>query len=139
MGKEAKMNHPVDSWEYIKQHKLYYAFRLTGISFAYLVMFSALISGCQSKNSKKYVKPQPKIRIDRSETNSYNSVRVSFENHEWDRGEGWIGNPHADLNNLKEVQAYKKEVEFLLKELEQAEQKMEIHEDKPNGPQTTSP
>ena len=89
--------------------------------------------------------PKPTIRIDQVETNLNNSISVWYINHNInvsrrnDSVDPVIGIPHVVLNDIEQIQLYKKEVQFLLKRLEEVEEKMTISETGTNGPKTTSP
>lgn len=118
----------------------YNLFRITGVSFVTILSVVAIITGCQPPKPRPAPPPPPKptIKVEQSETNTTNSLSVYYLNHSqainWNNNS--IGNPYVTLDNIEEVLAYKKEVEFLSKALDEAERKMTIHED---GPKTTSP
>lgn len=120
----------------------YNLFRITGVSFLTILSVAAMIQGCKPlENGPRPAPPpppKPTIKIEQSETNTENSLSVYYLNHEqvinWQNNR--VGNPYVNLTNIEEVLAYKKEVEFLIKALDEAERKMTVHEDQPK---TTSP
>jgi len=120
----------------------YYTFRCTGISFLCIVSVIAMIQGCKPPDDGPRPvpppPPKPTIKVEQSETDTQNSLSVHYLHHnqEINHQSGFVGNPYVQLNNIEEVLAYKKQAEFLLKALDEAERKMTIHED---GPKATSP
>ena len=125
----------IDSLEYIKQHKAYYAFRLSGILFLFVVSVVAMISGCepQSRTPRPAPPPPPKpvIIVESSDSQQQTAITVYYKSHTQIRnidGSSW-GLPHVVLDTPEKIQHYRKEVEFLSRSLEEAERKMTIHED----------
>ncbi len=82
------------------------------------------VSGCDPKP----VKP-PKIEVEGHDTADWSGITVKYYYHHAtdSRGEP----PYVNLYTPEEVAQYKKQVEFLLKQLEDAERKMNIHEPEP--------
>lgn len=109
--------------------------------FCVVTIFGLLTIGCADPDRPKVVPPpppQPKIKVEQYETDATNALSVYYLNHsrEVDFQRNFVGNPYVNLNNIEQVRAYKKQVEFLLKSLEDAERKMNTHED---GQEATSP
>ncbi len=84
--------------------------------------------------------PKPTVVVELSESSSKNSITIYFKNHKQDRNEaGNLSGPQwIVLNNIEDLNAYKKEIEFLSKRIDETIEKMTIHED-PDGQKTTSP
>ena len=77
------------------------------------------IPGCE-----EVIPPLPKIEVEAHDTTEWSGVTVKYFNHHTH------GNPTTiTLNSPEEIAEYKKQVEFLLKQLEDAERKMAIKAD----------
>ena len=77
------------------------------------------ISGCA-----EVLSPPPKIEVEGHDTTELSGITVSYEyNHSRN------GSSYVELNSPEEVAAYKKQVQFLLKQLDDAERKMAIRTD----------
>lgn len=87
-----------------------------------LIGFLLAQSGCEVPVAPP--PPKPTIMVEQFETNESSSLKVSYVNHYWSTSE----QPHIIINNLDELNHYRKEVEFLMKRLDEAEQKMNIRE-----------
>lgn len=111
----------------------------TGVSFVTILSVVAMMQGCNPQNCTTLVvsPPKPTIRIDQTDTDTRSTIYVYYVDHDKEADQnGYVGKPYVHLSNIEEVLAYKKQAEFLLKALDEAERKMTIHED---GPKTTSP
>lgn len=73
--------------------------------------------------------PKPTVKVEQLETLKKNTVVVRYLHHEYDRGELYVV-----LKTSEDLLAYKSQIEFLLKRLEDSQQKMLINED---GQETT--
>lgn len=81
------------------------------------------ISGCEEKVPPP---PPPKIEVESHDTTEWSGITVKYYHHQYGRN----GYPAiVILNSPEEVLQYKKQVEFLLKQLEDAERKMAIKAD----------
>ena len=67
--------------------------------------------------------PLPSIEVENHNTTDWNGITVRYQHHDT------AGN--VTLETPEEIAACKKQVEFLLKELEEAERKMNVHTDEP--------
>ena len=86
-----------------------------------LVLCMLCISGCEEVIPPP---PIPKIEVEAHDTTEQSGVTVKYYDHHTH------GNPTTvTLNSPEEVEEYKKQVEFLLKQLEDAERKMAIKAD----------
>lgn len=68
--------------------------------------------------------PAPLIQCDLYENVDGIEIKVNYFYH-YNNNKAWV---NVDLKNLEEVQKYKKQVEFLLTQLEDFEKRMTIHE-----------
>lgn len=89
--------------------------------------------GCESQN--KTPPHHPTIKVEQTETDTMNTVSVYYSHHDRCQFE-FNEESCVHLNSIEEILAYKKQVEFLLKTLDEAERKMTVHED---TPKTNSP
>lgn len=78
------------------------------------------ISGCAEVLSY----PPPKIEVEGHDTTELSGITVRYEYHP-----SLNGSSYVKLNSPEEVAAYKKQVQFLLKQLDDAERKMAIRTD----------
>lgn len=85
-----------------------------------LLFAFVLIVGC-NENS---LKPAPKIEVEVQDNTDNTKVIVYYRHH----GTGQNREACEYLNTPEEVAHYKEQVEFLLKRLDEAELKMQIHE-----------
>lgn len=76
------------------------------------------ISGCGD------VLSSPKIEIEGHDTTEWSGITVRYEYHSSHNGSSYV-----ELNSPEEVASYKKQVQFLLKQLDDAERKMAIRTD----------
>jgi hypothetical protein len=98
------------------------------IAFWTLVLtFAAVSFSCAEKKPQPAPPPPPTstIEVEEHETNKNISLTVRYVNHFQDY------TVFVKLDSLAKLRAYKKEVEFLLQRIEQVEERMNVHEDKP--------
>lgn len=81
-----------------------------------LLVCVVLCIGCDESGKS------PSIKVTKSETNNNNSIHIEYLNH---NRFGLV-----ELKTVEEIKLYKTEIEFLLKQLDEAEKKMTINEDK---------
>lgn len=94
-----------------------------------LLFFALLmVFGCTENGTRKKLEPQPEIKVERNETTSAVSITVSYINH---------SNPHnsrvsyVTIDTPEKLNQYRKQAEFLLSQLDEAEKRMKIREDQP--------
>lgn len=78
-------------------------------------------SGC---NGKQAPPPPPTIEVERVDTTDWAGVTVRYRSHCIDQG----GRVWVTLGTPEEVEAYKKQVEFLLSRLDETRTRMNVHE-----------
>lgn len=92
------------------------------LTFLVVVSAGLALTGCEA--APRPAPPQPEIRVERSESTSDGvSITVRYLNHE--TGNNYA---HTVLNNPEKLQQYKKQVSFLLTQIEDAEKRMTVHE-----------
>lgn len=69
----------------------------------------------------------PTITINEEDSSDWTTVTITYNNHQRDQH----GPSYIILETPEELQAYKKEVEFLLDRLDETERRMNIHTDVP--------
>jgi hypothetical protein len=93
----------------------------------YLLLSLLVVAGCAQKvQPPPPPPPMPSIEVEEHETNGGVMIRVIYLNHN-----SYNNVANVSLEKLDSLRNYKKEVEFLLKRIEETEQKMSIHEDQP--------
>lgn len=88
----------------------------------FFILFLCVV-GCVEDGAK----PEPifpEIVVEINDTVKSTEVCIYFRNHGMNNG----GVGYAKINNIEELKKYKKQVEFLLNRLDEAENKMSIHE-----------
>lgn len=83
-----------------------------------------LFHGCTVERSAP---PPPQMRVERTDTSQMTGVIVYYDHH-FQEGSSGYHTFYLSLNTPEEVAAYLEEVEFLLTRLEEAQQRMNIHE-----------
>lgn len=78
------------------------------------------ISGCSES-----LYPAPKIVVEGHDTTEWSGITIRYAHHPREKN----GTSYMSLNTLEEVAAYKKQVKFLLDQLEDAERKMAVKSD----------
>ena len=97
---------------------------------AYLAL--TLTSGCSPSNQQPAPPPpEPTVRVERQE--DVNGVRLTiwFDNHKRNHlGNNRWGEPYATftLNDKEKLTEYKKQLEFVLAQIEEVEKRMTVHE-----------
>lgn len=81
--------------------------------------------GCERK-----VSPPPHISVNELDSDSYTSITITYNYHYRDQN----GPTYVVLDTPEAIAAYKKQVEWLLGRLDEAERRMNIHE-----PETETP
>ncbi len=95
-----------------------------GVVFLLYVIALFVVSGCSGSPL-----PPPKIEVEGHDTTEWSGITVKYYNHTpAHKGDP----PMVTLNTPEQIAAYKKQVVFLLKALEDAERKMAIRNDKPD-------
>ncbi len=100
------------------------------------LILALIFLGCESKKTgpaaTATAPPKPTIKV---ELNEVGQAKVRFPDHVQRifRDSGRYNNYYdyvavIELSSLKDLRAYKKQVDFLMKQLEEAEKQMEIHE-----------
>lgn len=93
--------------------------RKTKIEMITIVLITLLcVCGC-NKAAR-----EPKIEIEGHDTTEWSEISISYHNHRHNNN----GVPHVTLGSPEELEQYKEQISFLLKQLEEAERKMKIHE-----------
>jgi hypothetical protein len=90
-----------------------------------LVMaLTVLMPGCGP--TQRPAAPEPEIKVERTETTNGASIIVRYVNHDMDSA----GNVRARvvLDSPEKLQQYKKQVLFLLNQLDEAEKRSNVHE-----------
>lgn len=111
----------------------YNIFRYGGILTITTLSVLIIIAGCQNVPRGAFSPPPPKpsIFIERGETVTGNaSITISYKWHTVREGQ----NPYVFLNTLEQIQNYKKEVDFLASQLDEVEQRMQVHEQQTKDP-----
>lgn len=85
------------------------------------------LTGCPSEPRQKPPPPQPEIKVERSERTGAVVVTVYYLNHNRQQN---CGNSYATVSTLEEIRAYKKQAEFLVSQLDEAEKRMATNEQK---------
>lgn len=67
----------------------------------------------------------PKIEVTGHDTTEFSGITVQYKHHH--RGQN-NGPAYIELNSPEEIESYKKQVQFLLNQLEDAQRKMNTHE-----------
>lgn len=88
----------------------------------------AVVAGCgpADPNSKP---PQPEIRVERTEAPTGILVKVEYGHHSGG------SNNYVKLDTLQKLQSYRKQVEFLSAQLEEAEKRMSVREQSEKKPE----
>jgi hypothetical protein len=68
--------------------------------------------------------PQPEIRVERAETADGVSLTIKYKNHPYGQNE----HPKTVIDTPEKLTNYKRQVQFLLSQLEEAEKRMSVHE-----------
>lgn len=79
------------------------------------------ISGCGDEATP----PRPKIEVEGHDTTEWSGITIRYSHHSSEQ----YGPAYVNLNTPEEVAAYKKQVKFLLDQLEDAERKMAVKSD----------
>ena len=87
---------------------------------AVIVCILSMVSGCTKKS--QYVPST--ISVQEYDSSSHTSVTIQFINTYRPQNSP----PYVELRTVEDVTAYKQEVEFLLNRLDEAEQRMNVHE-----------
>jgi len=82
-----------------------------------LIFFVVVCAGCEQKKSP------PTIEVQSHDTVEWSGLTIHYANNDM------VGDVTVTLQTPEEVLAYKKQVEFLLEQLEDAERKMQVHSD----------
>lgn len=76
-----------------------------------------LICGCENG-----INPPPKIEVEINDNTDHTTVTVHYRHHSGG------SNPYEELKTPEELAEYKKQVDFLLDRLDEAENRMKVHE-----------
>ena len=89
----------------------------------------AVLAGCgpADPNYKPPPPPQPEIRVERIESPAGITVKVEYGHHS--------STSYVKLDTLQKLQAYRKQVEFLSTQLEEAEKRMAVREQAEKKPE----
>lgn len=93
------------------------------IALSLWLLSCVFLIGCA--DSQRREPPQPEIKVERSETASSAYVKVIYENHDTGHRDG---TRHVVLDTPEKLRHYKKQVMFLLSQLEETEKRMQVSE-----------
>lgn len=88
------------------------------------LLIAAIFLGCADETTAPPPPPKPTIKV---ELNEVGQVMVSFI-HMKGTTDKYEYHSEVELHTLADLRAYKKQVDFLVKQLDEAERQMEIHE-----------
>jgi len=89
-----------------------------------LILIAACLAVAGCKQEPAPPPPKPSIEVEMTDNTEWTGMTVYFRHHTVGQQTG----PYVTLNTPQDIQDYKKQVEFLLKRLDEAETKMNIHE-----------
>ena len=92
-----------------------------------ILFVAALLTMVGCNQPKPKPPPAPSISVEEIDTTEYTGVTVYYKYHSRPQNSA----PYVTLNSPEEIQEYRKQVEFLLKRLDEAEGRMNVHEPEP--------
>lgn len=82
-------------------------------------LLAVLLTGCKAK-----IFPPPAIEVQRLDTASNTGMTVYFRHFPRDQN----GHTYVQLNSPEEIAAFREQIEFLIKRLEEGDVRMNVHE-----------
>lgn len=89
------------------------------------ILACAVLLVCVAGCGKSQYNP-PKVEVTGHDTTEWSGITITYRHHSRERNNG---PSYVNLNSPEDVAQYKAQVEFLLKQLEDAERKMAIRSD----------
>lgn len=100
------------------------------------LFITMLMMGCV-EDSNRPAPPPPSISVQRTESPDGVVLKITFEHHIRDHhGSNRWSEPYTSFNqhNLEQLAIYKKQLEFVLVEIDEFEKRAKIHEPQRNTP-----
>lgn len=94
----------------------------------FIVFILVFACGCASEKSKEETKKRnaPAVQVTRSDRQDGSTLMIIFSNHNWDGRQ--YGEFSVTFTNPEDLERYKKEIQFMLLRIEEAERQMSVVE-----------